>query len=252
MDQEEKQQDSVNSTYPCQLEISFSGNVLKTLYFDQDLITIGRDAECDVVMDNLSISRVHAHILRVGRFYTIRDVGSKTGIFIQGKKVEEYNLNPGNEIFLGKHVITFQRASSSRWHQKESKKPPKTSKLTASARQQLMQTMQVDFSSLAKKQGPAPAYIHFIGTRQRIPVQKPVVFFGKSSNCDVTVTGLLIGKRHTLIVHEEKGFFIYQLGYFKPPRVNDQPVEFAMLQDGDLIQIGDLRFVFQIPEGQGA
>lgn len=246
--EEEKQEDifveKIGTPSPFELSISLSGEDIDTLAFDQDVVTIGRDSECDVVIDNLGASRVHASIERIGKFVLLTDRESKTGTFIRGKKVEEYSLNSGDEFFLAKHTITFQKLTSTRWSS-----PSKgVASKTAGKKQQLMQTMAVDFRDLAKKQGPAPAYMNLMTLNRRLPINKNVMLFGKSENCDVNVGGFLIGDKHAMVVHEEKGFYLYHLGLFKAPKVNDQAIETALLESGDLVQIGDLKFIFQLNE----
>jgi pSer/pThr/pTyr-binding forkhead associated (FHA) protein len=241
-------EERVGSTSPFQLSISLSGEVLQSPVFDKDFVSIGRDLKCDVIVDNLGASRVHAQIERIGRFCLLRDMGSKTGTFVHGKKVEEYCLNPGDEVFLAKHSIVFQKLSSMRWHVDEmadkSGRPP----TKGMQRQQMMQTMAVDFRDMAKKQGPAPAYLHLSGSNRRLPITKNAIFFGKSQRCDISITGFLIGERHVVLVQEEKGFMLYHLGMFKPPRINNKLVEVALLESGDLLQIGDIQCIFHVSE----
>lgn len=240
-------------SYPFQLKISLGKEQLQELVFDKDTISIGRDASCDVIIDNLAASRVHAKIERIGRFYVLRDAGSKTGTFVHGTKIEEYHLNSGDEIFLAKHTLVFQRLSSLRWHgtaiKEDAGRPPRpTTKSMPRQQDQLMQTMAVDFKDKAKKQGSAPAQLNLIGVNRRLPVTKTVTFFGKANQCDLPVNGFLIGERQAALIQEDRGFTLYHLGLWKPPRVNNQMVNTAVLKDGDVVDIGDLHFIFQSPQ----
>ena len=242
-------EERIGTPSPFQLAITLGKETLRSLVFDKDLVTIGRDAKCDVLIDNLGASRVHAQIERIGKFYLLRDLSSKTGTFVHGRKIEEHCLNLGDEIFLAKHTLVFQKLSSARWHRDElvqNARPMMTPK--GIPRQQMMQTMAVDFRDMAKKQGPAPAQLNMLGMNRRLPITKTALFFGKSSHCDFSVTGFLIGDRHVALIQEEKGFMLYHLGLFKPPRVNNKLVESALLENGDMIQIGELKFILQLSE----
>lgn len=231
-------------SFPFQLSVSVGNETLDELAFDQDLVRIGRDTTCEVPIDNLGASRVHAQIERLGRFIVLRDLGSKTGTFIRGKKVEEYCLNSGDEIFLAKHTITFTRLTSTRWHNKDESGKA----VRKESREQLMQTMAVDFRNMAQKQAPAPAHLHFVELNRRFPMSKNVIFFGKSPQCDYAVNGFMISEKHAILVNEKKGFVLHHLGFWKPPKVNDKPINMATLKDGDKVLIGDLRFIFRAGE----
>ena len=67
-------------------------------------ITIGRDSDNDVVVDNKLASRHHAMIQKIKDAYFIKDVGSTNGTFINNVRIpnEKYvKLNPGDKITIG-------------------------------------------------------------------------------------------------------------------------------------------------------
>ena len=67
-------------------------------------ITIGRDTDNDVVVDNKLASRHHAMIQKIKDAYFIKDVGSTNGTFINGVRIpnEKYvKLNLGDKISIG-------------------------------------------------------------------------------------------------------------------------------------------------------
>jgi hypothetical protein len=64
-------------------------------------ITIGRDPENDLVLDDRRVSRRHAEIrLRLGR-YTLYDLQSTNGTFVNGRRVAEIVLSDGDRIAIG-------------------------------------------------------------------------------------------------------------------------------------------------------
>ena len=66
-----------------------------------DRFTIGRSPECDVTFDQGSVSRNHAQIaLEKGR-YIIRDLKSLNGVQVDGKKVDESPIGPGQLVLIG-------------------------------------------------------------------------------------------------------------------------------------------------------
>ena len=68
---------------------------------------IGRSPECDVFLDDVTVSRRHAELLHDGDRYTIRDLGSLNGTFVNRKRVESAELNDDDEVQIGKYRMTF-------------------------------------------------------------------------------------------------------------------------------------------------
>ena len=70
--------------------------------------TIGRSRECDVVIDDPNISRKHAEVRRTIVGWTVVDLGSTNGIKVNGRRVREAVLSPGDEITLGLVSLGFE------------------------------------------------------------------------------------------------------------------------------------------------
>lgn len=73
---------------------------------DQDYTTIGRSDDCDVVLPKRQVSRYHAQIERSDGGYTLRDLGSKNGTYVNGRKVEDdpCRLQDGDEIQIALYI----------------------------------------------------------------------------------------------------------------------------------------------------
>jgi pSer/pThr/pTyr-binding forkhead associated (FHA) protein len=69
---------------------------------------IGREATCDVVIDNPSVSRRHATIeYRKDTGFVIFDVDSQNGLYFKGQQVRHKPLAEGDEIQLGKFTLCY-------------------------------------------------------------------------------------------------------------------------------------------------
>lgn len=68
---------------------------------------IGRSPECDVFLDDVTVSRRHAELLREGEQVTIRDLGSLNGTFVNRRRIEETVLEDDDELQIGKYRLTF-------------------------------------------------------------------------------------------------------------------------------------------------
>ena len=72
-----------------------------------DDATIGRLPECDVTLDDPSVSRRHARIRRNGTSWSIEDLGSTNGVKVNGSRVGESNLADGDRLQLGSVDLLF-------------------------------------------------------------------------------------------------------------------------------------------------
>ena len=72
-----------------------------------DDVTLGRLPECDVTLDDPSVSRRHARITRKGDAWFIKDLGSTNGVKINGSRVGESDLTDGDRLQLGSVQLDF-------------------------------------------------------------------------------------------------------------------------------------------------
>lgn len=73
-----------------------------------DIITIGRDENCDFVIPRGTVSKQHAHLIRKGGGYMIRDAGSRTGIYVNAEKIESKDLVDGDKIIVGDVLFEYE------------------------------------------------------------------------------------------------------------------------------------------------
>lgn len=68
---------------------------------DKPILLLGRHPECDVQIDSRKISRRHCCIAQVNDYLVVRDLDSTNGIRINGVRVVEGKLKPGDEVTIG-------------------------------------------------------------------------------------------------------------------------------------------------------
>ena len=71
-------------------------------------VLVGRSRDCDVVLDDPNVSRRHAELRRQGDTWMVADLGSTNGVKVNGRRVQEQPLSPGDEITLGIERLTFE------------------------------------------------------------------------------------------------------------------------------------------------
>ena len=87
--------------------LKYDKKKLKEIPIDKETVTIGRMEDNDVVIDNLSVSRHHARLVQEKDKYLLEDMSSHNGTFINDEKIIKRELNEGDNILIGKHILTF-------------------------------------------------------------------------------------------------------------------------------------------------
>ena len=77
---------------------------------DRELLTIGRLAECEVVVHDTGASRRHAQIRTVDGVSTLTDLGSTNGTKVNGRDVQSATLADGDRITVGTTQIEYRSA----------------------------------------------------------------------------------------------------------------------------------------------
>ena len=74
---------------------------------DSDLTLVGRHPDSDIFLDDVTVSRRHAEFYRSGGRFTVRDVGSLNGTYVNRERIEEMDLTGGDEVQVGKFRLQF-------------------------------------------------------------------------------------------------------------------------------------------------
>src|SRR5207244_4993848 len=72
-----------------------------------DVTTSGRHPDSDIFLDDVTVSRRHAELHRDGGTFTVRDVGSLNGTYVNRERVEAATLSSGDEVQIGKFRLVF-------------------------------------------------------------------------------------------------------------------------------------------------
>ncbi|MBA2636887.1 MAG: FHA domain-containing protein [Solirubrobacterales bacterium] len=70
-------------------------------------MTLGRRPDCDVFLDDVTVSRDHALIVVRSGAYWLDDLGSLNGTYVNRHRIESHRLEDGDELQVGKYKLTF-------------------------------------------------------------------------------------------------------------------------------------------------
>ena len=72
-----------------------------------DRLTVGRRPDSDIFLDDVTVSRDHAIIVRRGDGYYLDDCGSLNGTYVNRRRIESHHLTDGDELQIGKYKLAF-------------------------------------------------------------------------------------------------------------------------------------------------
>src|SRR6478752_1002446 len=74
---------------------------------DTDVVTAGRHPDSEIFLDDVTVSRRHAEFRRSADGYTVADVGSLNGTYVNRDRIDEVALQGGDEVQIGKYRLVF-------------------------------------------------------------------------------------------------------------------------------------------------
>lgn len=108
------------------IRVSLNGRPMKSHIFEKEVVLVGRDPECDVVLDNTGVSRHHLKF-ELGRtgFYSVTDLGSANGTLFNDRPLKKDFIYTGGDVIqIGKFTLWVTRESDRRADEPERKPTP--------------------------------------------------------------------------------------------------------------------------------
>jgi len=83
------------------------GRVGESFPIAGERMSIGRRPECEVFLDDVTVSRDHALLIHRGESWYLDDCGSLNGTYVNRSRIESHRLEEGDEVQIGKYKLTF-------------------------------------------------------------------------------------------------------------------------------------------------
>ena len=87
------------------IELKFKNKILKNLETEKPEITIGRSSSEDIQIDNLAVSKRHARIVKHRHQFSVVDLNSTNGTFLNDEKIVKAVLKHNDLVTIGKHSL---------------------------------------------------------------------------------------------------------------------------------------------------
>jgi pSer/pThr/pTyr-binding forkhead associated (FHA) protein len=239
--------------------LKFHAAVIKEIPMEKTPLTIGRKPDNDIVIDNMAVSGHHSRITMQGNSYFVEDTQSTNGTFLNDKKILTSALKNDDQILIGQHTLVFINPE-------EQAKPmdsDATVVMTPQMQQKILEQEEQKISGMPAHEATQPPKLQ--PKTDKIGLLRTIE--GKAEQSEYTLTGLLtyIGKSATaaikikgifapdiaaLISKRPEGYLITAVkdGY---PKLNNNALSGqSELKDGDLIEVGGIKFLFQIKDAK--
>jgi pSer/pThr/pTyr-binding forkhead associated (FHA) protein len=86
---------------------SGGGRAGESFPLEKDRLTIGRRPDCDIFLDDVTVSRDHAILVRRAGDYYLDDCGSLNGTYVNRSRIESHHLTDGDELQVGKYKLAY-------------------------------------------------------------------------------------------------------------------------------------------------
>ncbi len=83
------------------------GRAGESFPIEGDRLTVGRRPDSDVFLDDVTVSRDHALIVRRASDYYLDDCGSLNGTYVNRRRIDSHRLADGDELQIGKYKLAF-------------------------------------------------------------------------------------------------------------------------------------------------
>jgi pSer/pThr/pTyr-binding forkhead associated (FHA) protein len=199
-------------------------------------IAIGRGALNDIVLSDTRISRNHVHLEYDGKQVTLRDNDSANGTFVNGERVQQKVLSPGDLVTLGTSTLRYELATVE-----------DEAELTViDSAGDLDETLATgSFPTTIRDTQTSHLVIQTAERTWEIPLTQDKVEIGRHPDCQVCIPSTRISRRHAIIEAQDDSFIIKDLGSANGTWIKNQAIQEHRLENGETIIIGDATLVFK-------
>ncbi|MGN1202518.1 MAG: FHA domain-containing protein [Eubacterium sp.] len=191
-------------------------------------ISIGKSKSNDIVLPMPDVSRFHAVIAKKQKEWVITDTFSKTGVLVNGEKIEEQAvIEDGDVITIGSIPLKFLCAEA----------------LSSQAKSQIRN--QAKAMNKAQQSNVAYAVLVDVVTHKPIYLRKKDVLIGRGNNADIQIALDTVSSEHARIHLTSQGWALSDLNSHNGTKLNGRYItQPQLIFDEDMITFGERVFIF--------
>lgn len=236
----------------------------KTYRFNQQTVLIGRQQDCDIILDSESVSRRHAQIKKTEQGYLVEDLGSGNGTNVGEQNLHrdetaelqngavikiqdfEIHINPDGTDFQTDVSVSKTMNLSSEQIDFEPKQNLDSSKNDEMIEIQMIKKV---LGALDQDKQPTLTVIddEFKGLKVSFPDDLDELVIGRDNGCELQIPSHVISRRHAVLSRKWGSFVITDLKSKNSTYVNGEKIEEKTIMDGDEITFGTIKSIFKNP-----
>jgi pSer/pThr/pTyr-binding forkhead associated (FHA) protein len=187
-------------------------------------VTIGRTEGNTIRLTERNVSRRHARLLKRNGSYVIEDLGSYNGVVLNGDRIDaKIKLSAGDQLGIGDYDLAFHSDAADLV-------PPST--------------------SMRPKSAPPPRLV-VLGepaAGAEFSLSKPVLRIGRDEDIDIWINHKSISHEHAEVQVDDDKVTVFDLDSANGTFVNGIRASRAILEAGDIVELGQVRFRFLPPQ----
>jgi pSer/pThr/pTyr-binding forkhead associated (FHA) protein len=191
----------------------------------RDEVTIGRKEGNTIRLTERNVSRSHARLLKRNGSYIVEDLGSYNGVTLNGERIDaKAELAAGDQLGVGDYDLAFQS--------------------------DVIATSNTIPSPLPKSQPPPRLVV--LGepaAGAEFTLTKPALRIGRDERLDIWINHKSISHEHAEVQVQDGKVTVFDLESANGMRVNGVDASRAVLEAGDILELGQVRFRFLPPQG---
>ncbi len=193
--------------------------------------TIGRHASCDLVLDDDTVSRLHARVERTEGGFALMDLGSSNGLRVNGEPTTYRILEPGDVVHVGECVLRFEGSVDG---------------VTRETRRARTTVMDVHVPVEAEGDlGPRVA-VHTPERTWEVPLPSDRLTIGRESDNDVALDAPGVSRYHAVVERRGPFWTVRDLNSSNGTWVGPARISRTVLNDGESFRIGSATFVLKL------
>jgi len=205
------------------LKLHFKDHRQPPLWIVENLYSIGSSSENQLVLADPQVEPIHAHLIRENDKFFLKDNNSRSGSFVNGRRIAQREIVPGDILRIGASEIIVL----------DSRSLPET----------------------GRENYPAPwrlvASGNWLAGKQFVIFPDKNLIIGRGNKCDIVIPGTHLSRRHAEVMVEGNHLRIRDLGSANGTFLNEIQIANATANNGDILRLDVYSFRVVAPDADG-
>lgn len=218
------------------LILSKADGLHQEFILNKPLVTLGRATTNDIVLIQGRVSRTHAQIQCSQEGITLTDLNSVNGVWINGQKVRETELRPGDKIGISDCILQYLPPADDAREEATLINSEKELEITLA---QMTVPISLNETSLPR------LVVHAPDRTWEVPLTGDEWTIGRASSNNLALDYLKTSRSHARLERKGSDFILRDLQSTNGTYIHDERIEQRALKNGDTFRIGPTRIVFK-------